>query len=79
MIALKGIYKNGKVDLEQEVKPDTSYNVIVTFLEEDQTDMKPAGLRIEDFSFSKTRAALQKYKTSISEAVIQERRSAHLW
>lgn len=75
MISLKGIYKNGKVQLYDEIKTEDPVEVIVTFLEDiEKTESKK--LDIDKFSFQKSRELLKDYKGSLSEAVINERRSA---
>ena len=52
MIALKGVYENGVVKLEQAVNYDKPVEIIVTFLEEEQPKKR---LRYEDFSFEKSK------------------------
>ncbi len=70
MLALKGIYENGVVKLEEPLDSDKRMRVIVTFLEE-ESKAKP--LSLEDFSFAETRKTTSKYKFSLSEAVVAER------
>jgi hypothetical protein len=75
MLSVKGTYKDGKVIIQQEIKTEKPVNVIVTFLEE----VKTPGVRrldINNFSFKKARKLLESYKGSLSDAVIEERRSA---
>jgi len=71
MIALKGVYEDGVVKLEQPVNYDKPVEVIVTFLEEEQPKKR---LRYEDFSFEKSKKQLEKYNFSLSEEIINERR-----
>ncbi len=75
MIVVKGTYKDGKVIIREEIKTEKPVNVIVTFLEEVET---PAVRRLEinKFSFKKARKLLESYKGSLSDAIIEERRSA---
>ena len=75
MIAVKGIYKDGKVIIREEIKTEKPVNVIVTFLEEVKT---PAVRRLDinKLSFKKARKLLENYKGSLSDAIIEERRSA---
>mgnify|MGYP001567022651 FL=1 len=75
MLAVKGTFKNGKVFIKEKIKTDEPVDVIVTFVEE----AKPpaAGkLDISKFSFKKAKKLLSSYKGSLSDAVIEERRSA---
>lgn len=75
MLAVKGTYKNGKVLIREEVKTEKPVSVIVTFLEEVKT---PALKKVDisSFSFKKAKKLLAGYKGSLSEAIIDERRSA---
>lgn len=75
MLSVKGTYKDGKVIIREEIKIDKPVSVIVTFLEE----VKTPGVRrlnINKFSFKKARKLLEGYKGSLSDAIIEERRSA---
>lgn len=74
MVALVGTYQNGYVKFDQEYLTDKPVKVIVTFLEEEDTVAnKP--LSFSDFSFAESRKALENYKGSFSDALIEERRS----
>ena len=75
MLSVKGTYKDGKVIIREEIKTEKPVNVIVTFLEE----VKTPGVRkldINKFSFKKARKLLESYKGSLSDTIIEERRSA---
>lgn len=75
MLTVKGIYKDGKVFIREDVKTDKPVDVIVTFLE----DIKVRGVKkldINKFSFKKAKKLLSNYKGSLSDAIIEERRSA---
>jgi hypothetical protein len=74
MIAVNGTYKNGTVYLEKKVKSKKALKVIVTFLEEDIL-LDKNRLTLKDFSFYKSREKLKKYKGSISETIIEERKT----
>jgi len=74
MIALVGTYQNGYVKLDREFSSDTPVKVIVTFLEEVDASSEKT-LSLSDFSFSKSQKALEDYKGSFSDALIEERRS----
>ena len=74
MLAVKGIYKDGKVFIAEGIKTDKPVNVIVTFLEEVKAPVKK--LDMSRFSFNKARELLADYKGSLSETIIEERRSA---
>lgn len=75
MLSVKGTYKDGKVIIREEIKTEKPVSVIVTFLEEVKT---PAVKRLDinKFSFKKARKLLEGYKGSLSDAIIEERRSA---
>lgn len=73
MIAIEGIYENGKVRLKRKIQTKKAMKVIVTFLEEN--DSNNNRLSIEDFSFLKSRKKSKRYKGSISDSVFEERRA----
>ncbi len=75
MLAVKGTYKDGKVVIKEEVKTDKPVNVIVTFLEEVKAPVMKK-VDISKFSFKKAKKLLVGYKGSLSDAIIEERRSA---
>lgn len=74
MVAIVGTYQNGYVKLDREYPSDNPVKVIVTFLEDVQTQ-SGEGLSLSDFSFSKSQKNLENYKGSLSDAVIEERRT----
>lgn len=74
MIAVNGIYENGIVRLDRRIRSRKSIKVIVTFLDEDlQNDTKR--LTVKDFSFLKSREKSKRYSGSLSDAVINERKT----
>lgn len=75
MLAVKGIYKDGMVIFREKIKTEKPVNVIVTFLEEVKVPVEEK-LDMSKFSFKKARKLLETYKGSLSEAIIEERRSA---
>jgi hypothetical protein len=74
MLAIKGIYANGKIELQDKIKTKKPVPVIVTFLDDVE---RPENEKIvlDDFSFNKAKDTLKEYHGSISDAVIAERRS----
>ena len=75
MISVNGIYENGVVhiDKDKRIQEKKKIKVIVTFLdEEDHNDSRH--LTTKDFSFLKSREKSKRYKGSISEAVVEDRR-----
>ncbi len=75
MLAIKGIYKNGKIILKKKIKTHKSVNVIVTFLEDvEKRTLKKIDLN--KFSFTRSRELLKNYKGALSDAIIEERRNA---
>ena len=75
MVAILGTYDKGRVTFEQEANVPNKGRVIVTFLEEEEPNIKKI-LKLSNFSFAKTRALLKDFKGSLSEAVVEERRTA---
>lgn len=73
MIAIEGIYENGKVRLNRKIQTKKAMKVIVTFLEDN--DSNNNRLSIADFSFLKSRKKSKRYKGTISDSVIEERMS----
>jgi len=74
MVAVVGTYQNGFVKLDKEYLSNTPVKVIVTFLEDVQSQ-SDKGFSLSDFSFSKSQKNLENYKGSFSDAVIEERRT----
>ena len=75
MVAVAGTYQNGYVKLDKEYSTTSPVKVIVTFLEDVQSEADK-GFSLSDFSFSKSQENLEKYKGSFSDEVIEERRTA---
>ena len=75
MLAVKGVYKDGRVIFREKIKTEKPVNVIITFLEEVKAPVEEK-LDMSKFSFKKTRKLLESYKGSLSDAIIEERRSA---
>lgn len=73
MLAVKGTYQNGRLILNEEIPFTEPVTVIVTFLEEKTVSKK---LDITQFSFAQSRDILRDIKDSLSDALIEERRSA---
>jgi hypothetical protein len=74
MIAVNGTYQNGVITLEKKIRSKRSMKVIVTFLDEElQHDTKR--LTSNDFSFKKAREKSQRFIGSLSEAIIDDRKS----
>ena len=74
MVQLSGIYENGNITLDNPIAVDKPVKVLVTFIDEDiVVDSKR--LTLDDFSFAKGIEILKNLKSSLSDAVIEERRS----
>jgi len=73
MIQVGGIYDNGNIILDQAMAIDKPVKVIVTFIDEDVDES--VRLTLSDFSFLRSRLLLKDVNGSISDAVIEERRS----
>ena len=74
MLSIVGTYTNGQITFEREISIKKPVKVIITFFE-DVITQTGRGLKLTDFSFSKTRELLKDYKGSFSDTVIEERRS----
>ena len=75
MVQLSGTYDNGSITLDKKVSTKKPVKVIVTFVDDD-IDIESERLTLDDFSFAKGREILKDLKSSLSDAVIEERRSA---
>jgi hypothetical protein len=75
MIQVSGTYNNGNITLDKAIIVDKPVKVIVSFAEED-IDLGKTRLKLGDFSFLKSRELLKNVKGSLSDAVMEERRSA---
>ncbi|MDQ1353854.1 MAG: hypothetical protein QG657_4161 [Acidobacteriota bacterium] len=74
MLSVKGLYEHGTVKLDEKVPITMDTPVIVTFLEDvEEEEIKT--INLDDFSFNRAREILKDYKGSLSDAVIEERRS----
>jgi len=74
MLSVKGVYENGEVKLKEKIPTPGEVPVIVTFLEEIEEE-KPQKLDLDQFSFNRSKELLKDFKGSLSDAVIEERRS----
>jgi hypothetical protein len=74
MIQVRGTYDNGTITLDETMAIDKPVKVIVTFIEDGSVEDRR--LTLEDFSFLQSRHLLKDVKGNLSDAVIDERRSA---
>jgi hypothetical protein len=74
MIQVSGTYNNGNITLDKKISVGKSVKVIVSFAEEDM-DTQKSPLKLSDFSFLKSRELLKDVNVSLSDAVMEERRS----
>jgi hypothetical protein len=74
MITVFGTYQNGYVKLDKDYSTNNPVKVIITFLEEVQSQSEK-GFSLADFSFSKSKKNLANFKGSLSDAVIEERQT----
>ncbi len=73
MLTIEGTYlKNGQISISEPVKVDHPVKVLITFLEEIET---PKDQLSQRFSFKKSRELFKGCTVSLSEAIIEERRS----
>jgi|GEM_PF-565622 len=73
MVTVNGVYENGIVRLDRKVQRKKRMKVIVTFIEE-ELFTEPKQLKIEDFSFLQAREKSKNCKSSIADAVIEDRK-----
>jgi hypothetical protein len=71
MITVAGTYEDGQIKLDRTVDLDHPSKVIVTFLDEEETET-PKTRNINDFGFAKGREILKDLKSSLSDSVIEE-------
>jgi len=74
MLSVRGVYENGEVKLKEKITGSGEIPVIVTFLE-DMEEEEPETIDLRAFSFEHSREILKDYLGSLSDAVIEERRS----
>jgi hypothetical protein len=74
MISVNGIYENGIVRLDEQIQAKKTIKVIVTFLDEELT-ANAKRLSTKDFSFLKSREKSKRFKGSLSDAVIEDRKA----
>lgn len=74
MLSVKGTYENGTIQLDRKVDYPKKLKVIVTFLDETSENSKKR-LTTGDFSFNTSRKKTGRFKGSVSDAVIEERRA----
>ena len=73
MLAIRGVFDNGKLKLNEKVNFSKPLKVIVTFLEEIQED-KDELIDLKKISFLKSQKVLKDFKGSLSDTIIAERR-----
>ena len=74
MVSLLGVYQNGYLKLDKDYPTSAPVKVIVTFLEEVQSNATQ-GMALADFSFVKSRENLKSFEGSFSETVVADRRA----
>lgn len=74
MIAVSGVYENGVITLERKLRSKRSMKVIFTFLDE-EIEHDPKRLTTLNFSFKQSREKSKRYDGSLSDAIIDDRKS----
>lgn len=74
LLTIKGVYENGQISLEETVPSNKMISVIVTFLEEKQPESKKNVF--SSFNFKKSQQLSATLKTSLTDALIEERRES---
>lgn len=73
MYTVKGLYQDGKIVLQQDVRYATAIQVLVIFLD-DLESVETKQQQRKPFSFRQARELLNTYTGSLSDAVLEERR-----
>ncbi len=73
MLAIKGIYQNGRLILDKEIKVNRPLKVIVTFLE-DMSETEKSKVDVSKFHFQKAREIAKDFTASLSDEIVRERR-----
>lgn len=74
MLSVRGVYENGEIKFKEKVSITRETPVIITFLEDPQEE-ETKKLNLNEFSFNRSKEILKDYKGSLSDTVIEERRS----
>jgi hypothetical protein len=74
MHAIKGIYENGRVSLQEDFPIKGPVPVIIMFPEGSEARSRPS-VDLNRFSFRKAQALLEELEEPLSTTVIEERRS----
>ena len=75
MVAVAGTFQNGYVKLDKEFSSKEPVRVIVTFPDEMESSIEKR-LLFSDFSFEKSQKILENVPGSLSEDLIEERRTS---
>jgi hypothetical protein len=75
MLTVEGMYQDGKVTIKDNIWAIKPVKVIVTFLEEVNIPEKRR-INLEHFSFNRSKKILENYQGSLSDVIVEERRSA---
>jgi hypothetical protein len=70
-LTLEGIYRNGLVEIQEKIKFKGPMRVLVVFIDE----YKPKRKLVNKFSFAKSLELTKNCKGTLSEVIINERRS----
>jgi hypothetical protein len=73
MLAMKGIYQDGRLILEEEIIATKPLKVIVTFLDE-MPAPEDSKIDLDKFHFKKARTIAKDFTSSLSDEIIKERR-----
>jgi hypothetical protein len=74
LLAIKGIYENGQITLDEKISSKKPITVIVTFLEDNQPE--PTAEIFSSFNFEKAQTLSAQLQTSLTDALIDERRES---
>jgi hypothetical protein len=73
MISVYGIYKDGKVVMDNNLQIEAPAKVLITFLEKVRVNA-PDSIKWEDFHFDESRELLKGIKGNLSDDITKERR-----
>jgi hypothetical protein len=73
MVSVYGIYKDGKVIMDNNLQIEAPAKVLITFLEKVSLTT-PNSIKWEDFHFDESRELLKGVKGNLSDDISKERR-----
>lgn len=73
MPKVKGIYKDGKIQLQEEIPEKGPIEVTITY---ERDNGKEQRINLSNFSFKQSQKLLRNLKGSLSDEIIEERQKS---